>query len=216
MVVHHWRLREPRWIAGLVINGTGAAATSVVTVVVVVSKFTEGAWVPVIVIPAFVVLFKSIRRHYDRVRREIAVTPGTGFPEIRNTVVVLVGTEMNRGALEAVAYARSLRPEHLFALTVTFDEEDERRVREQWEAFDIDVPLEIIGSPYREITGPVLQFIDDLDARWEYDVLTVVIPEFVVHHWWEQLLHNQSALWLKARLLFRPNTVVTSVPTQVD
>jgi hypothetical protein len=117
--------------------------------------------------------------------------------------------------LGALAYAKSLRPEHLFALSVTFDEEQEQRLRERWDELGLDVPLEIIGSPYREITTTGLQWLEDLDARWDYDIVTVVLPEVVVHRWWEHLLHNQSALWLKARLLFRRNVVVTSVPTHL-
>jgi amino acid transporter len=216
MVVHHWRLREPGWRWRLGVNALGAAATSVVTVVVVISKFTEGAWIPTLVIPALVVLFKAIRRHYDRVSRAIRVEPGAKLPVVRHTVAVLVGPEVHRGVVQAIAYAKSLRPEHLFAVSVTFDEQQEAYLRKRWDDFGFDVPLEIIGSPYREITRPVLQWLDDLDARWDYDVITVVIPEFVVRHWWEQLLHNQSALWLKARLLFRKGTVVTSVPSHVD
>jgi amino acid transporter len=216
MVVHHWRLREPGWRWRLGVNALGAAATSVVTVVVVISKFTEGAWIPALVIPALVVLFKAIRRHYDRVSRAIRVEPGAKLPVVRHTVAVLVGPEVHRGVVQAIAYAKSLRPEHLFAVSVTLDEQQEAYLRRRWDDFGFDVPLETIGSPYREITRPVLQWLDDLDARWDYDVITVVIPEFVVRHWWEQLLHNQSALWLKARLLFRKGTVVTSVPSHVD
>ncbi|MGQ0805369.1 MAG: APC family permease [Actinomycetota bacterium] len=216
MVVHHWRLREPRWQAGLVINGIGALATSLVTIVVIISKFTEGAWVPVAVMPLLVLLFLGIRRHYERVSRVLQVEPGARLPEVRHTVVVLVSPDLHRGVLAALAYAKSLHPEHLFALSVIFDEEQEQRLRDRWEELGLDVPLEIIGSPYREITGPIIQWLDDLDARWDYDIVTVVLPEVVVHRWWEHLLHNQSALWLKARLLFRRNVVVTSVPTHLD
>jgi hypothetical protein len=209
-------LREPHWRASLAVNAVGTSATAVVTAVVVISKLTEGAWVPVVVIPVLVALFLAIRGHYDRVALAIAVPPGASLPIVRHTVVVLVGQSVHRGVLSALAYAKSLRPERLFALCVVYDEEQEKQIREQWDEFRFDVPLEILGSPYREITRPVLEWVDDLDSRWDYDVLTVVIPEFVVHRWWEQLLHNQSALWLKTRLLFRRNTVVTSVPTHVD
>jgi len=216
MVRHHWRLREPRWRVGLAINSLGALATSVVTVVVVVSKFTEGAWVPVAVIPLLVLLFLGIHRHYARVARLLRLEPGATLPAVRHTVAVLVSPDLNRGVVGALAYAKSLNPEHLYALSITFDEEQEQRLRARWDELGFEVPLEIIGSPYREITGPVIQWIDDLDARWDYDVVTVVVPEVVVHRWWEHLLHNQSALWLKARLLFRRNVVVTSVPTHLD
>jgi amino acid transporter len=215
MVVHHRRLREPGWQRGLTINAVGAVATSIVTLVVVVSKFTEGAWIPTVVIPLLVLLFISIKRHYDRVEREIACAPGTKLPEIVHTVVVLVGPRIHQGVLEALAYAKSLHPRYLHAVTVAFDDAGEAQMRESWDTYGFDIPLDIIQSPYRELARPVIQFIEGLDEKWEHDIVTVVIPEFVVHHWWEQLLHNQSALWLKARLLFRDGTVVTSVPSHV-
>jgi amino acid transporter len=216
MVVHHWRQREQHWRAGLFINGLGALATTIVTIVVVSSKFTAGAWVPVVIIPILYVLFVGVRRHYDRVNRELACEPGTALPVIRHTVVVLVGSTIHHCVLEAVAYAKSLHPDHIFALSIAFDAEHARQRRARWKAYDMGVPLTVIESPYRELTGPVVDWIDRLDRRWRHDIVTVVIPELVVHHWWEQLLHNQSALWLKVRLHFRRGTVVTSVPCHVD
>jgi amino acid transporter len=215
MVVHHWRLREPRWRLGLVINGVGALATTLVTVVILTSKFTEGAWIPAIVIPLLVVLFKFIHRHYEVAERAIHVEAGIKLPEIRNTVVVLVGPKVQLAVIQALAYAKSLRPDFLQAVSVASDRDQAERLREQWDRFDLDIPLEILESPFREITDPVLEYLDELDARWSSDVVTVIIPELVVHHWWQQLLHNQTALWLKARLLFREGTVVTSVPAHV-
>jgi len=216
MVMHHRRLREPGWTWRLAVNGVGALATTAVTTIVIVSKFTEGAWIPVTVIPLLVLLFMSIRRHYDRIDRELAVQPGAKLPTIVHTVVVVVGPRIHQGVLEAIAYAKTLRPHYLHAVTVAFDAETAERMRETWELYDFGVPLDVIPSPYRMLTGPLLDFVDELDRRWKHDVVTVILPEFVVHHWWEQLLHNQSALFLKARLLFRKGTVVTSVPMHVD
>jgi amino acid transporter len=216
MVVHHRRLQEPGWPRRMFINGLGAAATLVVTVVVLVSKFTEGAWIPAVVIPALVLLFWSIKRHYDGVDAALACPPGTPLPPIVHTVVVLVGNHIHAGVLEAIAYAKSLRPHYLHAVHVSFDAEQANDMRHRWEEYDLGVPLDIVPSPYRALTGPVLDYIDELDRRWAHDVVTVIVPEFVVHHWWDQLLHNQSALLLKARLLFRKGTVVTSIPSQVD
>ena len=215
MVVHHWRLREPRWRAGLVINGVGALATTLVTAVILVSKFTEGAWIPALVIPLLVLLFKGIHHHYATVDRAMRVEPGIKLPDIQHTVVVLVGPKVHIGVIQALAYARSLRPDFLHAVSVAFDADQANRIREQWERFDFDVPLDVVDSPYREINEPVLEYLDDIDARWSSDVVTVIIPELVVRHWWQQLLHNQTALWLKVRLLFREGTVVTSVPSHV-
>jgi amino acid transporter len=216
MVVHHWRLRTAGWKRRLAINAVGAAATAVVTIVVVVSKFTEGAWVPTVVIPLLVLVFWSIKRHYRNVDAALECPPGTPMPEIVHTVVVLVGERIHSGVLESLAYAKSLRPHYLHALHVSFDSAQAERMQERWAMYGFDVTLDIVLSPYRELTRPVLQFVETLDERWSHDVVTVVVPEFVVHHWWDQLLHNQSALFLKGRLLFRKGTVVTSIPSHVD
>jgi amino acid transporter len=215
MVVHHWRLREPRWRLGLVINGVGALATTLVTAVILVSKFTEGAWIPAVVIPLLVLLFKGIHHHYETVARAIRVEPGIKLPEIQHTVVVLVGPKVHLGVIQSLAYAKSLQPDFLHAVSVSYDPEQADRLREQWERFDFDIPLDVVDSPYREINEPVLEYLDQLDRRSSSDVVTVIIPELVVRHWWQQLLHNQTALWLKVRLLFREGTVVTSVPSHV-
>ena len=216
MVVHHWRLREQGWPSKLGINAVGTLATTAVTFVVIVSKFTEGAWIPVLVIPSLVLLFSSIHRHYRRIDELLAVSPGKPLPEIVHTVVVLVGPRVHQGVIEALAYAKTLRPHYLHAVTVAYDRESEERMRETWNSYGFDVPLDIISSPFRSLTGPVITYIDELDQRLQHDVVTVILPEFVVHHWWEQFLHNQTALFLKARLLFRTGTVVTSVPVHVD
>ena len=215
MVVHHWRLRTAGWTRRLAINAVGTTATALVTLVVLVSKFTEGAWVPAVVIPILVLLFWSIKRHYRRVDRSLECPPGTPLPEITHTVVVLVGSRIHAGVLEALAYAKSLRPHYLLALHVSFDADQAELMAQNWLDYGFDVTLDIVSSPYRALTQPVLDYVDELDRRWDHDVITVVLPEFVVHHWWEQLLHNQSALFLKGRLLFRKGTVVTSVPSHV-
>ncbi len=213
MVVHHYRLREARWRASAVVNGIGCVATGIVAIVVVVSKFTEGAWIPAVVIPALVIGFRAINRHYRKVRASVSV--GTEYRPPRKThlVVVLVGS-VHRGVIDAIAYARSLAPEKLIAVSVVVDDEEQEQLTEAWQEHDIRVPLHTIHSPYRELTRPVLEYLDELDAENPDDVITVVIPEFVTP-WNQQWLHNQSAFALKARLLYRPNTVVTSVPVVV-
>ena len=215
MVVHHWRLREPRWRLGLGINALGALATAVVLVVILVSKLTEGAWVPTLVIPVITLVFLRIRRHYSRVESQIRLRPDDAGEVVRHTVVVLVAGP-TRPAVHALRYAEAMRPDHLFALTVVQDAERRAEVVEAWERTGIAVPLEVIEDDYRDLSEPIEAFLTDTDARWANDTLTVVIPEFVVHRWWEHLLHNQSALVLKARLLYRRDTVVTSVPWHLD
>ncbi len=215
MVQHHRRLREPGWRVGVGINGVGSVATAIVLLVVVTSKFTSGAFVPVIVIPLIVLLLKGVKRHYVRVQTHLSVPTDWHPPRMNHTVVVLVGS-VHRGVLQSLAYARSLAPNHLVAVMVAADEEEQARVESAWAAFGIDVPLEIVHSRYRELSGPILDYVDEIDRRWENDVVTVLIPEFVVRRWWEHLLHNQSALFLKGRLLFRKGTVVTSIPYHLD
>ena len=211
MVVHHHRLRERGWRRGLAVNAVGAAATVTVLVVVVVSKFGEGAWIPAVIIPLIVMAFRTVHRHYAALGRAIALPPGAEAVALRHTVVVLVG-RLHRGVPVAVAYAKSLHPEHLVAVSVVTDDIDPESIRAEWDAHRLDIPLEIVESPYRELADPVLRFLDDLDRRWADDTITVIIPEIVVHRWYQHLLHNQSALVLKSRLLYRENTVVTSVP----
>jgi len=215
MCVHHYKEREQRWRRNIAINGAGATATFVVLLMVAITKFSSGAWVPLVVIPAIIVLFKAIKRHYGRVSKGLRVPVGYRPRRMNHTVVVLVGS-VHRGVLEALAYARSLAPSHLVAVSVVSDEDEQHRLEEQWDEYGIDVPLEIIYSPYRELTRPVLRYVEEIDARYENNMVTVVIPEFVVSHWWSHLLHNQSALILKGRLLFRKGTVVTSVPYHLD
>jgi amino acid transporter len=215
MVRHHQKEREPGWKRNSVVNGVGAVATAIVALIIATTKFLSGAWIVIVVIPIIVMMFKAIKRHYDNVAEGLRVLPEYKPRRMNHTVVVLVGT-VHRGVLEALAYAKSLAPNHLVAMTIVSDEDEQERIEQQWSERNIDVPLEIVHSPYRELVRPVLRFVDELDSRYQNDIITVVIPEFVVSTWWGHLLHNQSALVLKGRLLFRKGTVVTSVPYHVD
>jgi hypothetical protein len=150
-----------------------------------------------------------------RIDAQLAVEPGTVVRRRTNTVVVLVG-RITKGTLTAIAYARSLHPDRLVAVSVVADAEAQDRILREWEDHQIPVELRTIYSPYRELSRPILEYIDELDAGQTDDFLTVVVPEFSLRHWWEQALHNQSALILRTRLRGRPNTVVTSVPFHLD
>ena len=218
MVRHHLRLRERGWRRGVAINGVGALATLVVLLIVAVTKFAVGAWLPIIVVPAIIGLFVSIKRHYRRLESTLVITPEEAGPEpVDHTVVVLVG-RVHRGVVKALHYARSLRPNHLTALHVYDEESARERIEAQWERFGFDIPLEIVHSPYRELTSAVERFLDDVEHRWPGTTATIVIPEFVTGRLLSptQLLHNQSAAALKLALLYRKDTVVTSVPYHVD
>ena len=214
MVAHHFRVREPRWKLLAAINGIGAVCTGVVAIVVVVSKFVTGAWIPAVVIPVMVVGFTSIAKHYRKVHNTVRVEPGYKPSRHTHTVVVLVGT-VNRGVMDAIQYARELAPDRLIALSVVTGPEEQELLADAWARFDIPIPVHTILSPYRELTGPVLSYLDEIEADTVDDVITVIIPEFVTQ-WKTQWLHNQSAFALKARLLYRPNTVVTSVPVLIE
>ena len=215
MVQHHRRLQEPNWRRGMVINAVGAIATGIVLIVVIVSKFTEGAWIPVALIPFIVMFFRSIHRHYQHVEKALAVPDNYRQPRATHTIVVLVG-RINKASLSALQYAKSLAPDRLVAVTVVSDAHEAESIQNQWAEHNVDIPLEIKLSPYRDLAGPIVQFLDELDESYDNDIVTVILPEFVLTRWWQQLLHNQSALLLKGRLLFRRNTVVVSVPYHIE
>jgi amino acid transporter len=217
-MVRHWqrRLRAPdvEGRSGMrraqTINAVGAVATGTVLVVVLVTKFLDGAWIVVLAVPVLFAVMRAVSRHYATVADETALGPDRPLGPSRNHVLVLVSS-INGPTLRALAYARFLRPDTLTAITVPVDDDPEV-LRTEWDAADTGVRLTVIDSPYREITRPILKYVRDFPRRGPRDVVTVVIPEYVVGHWWEQLLHNQSALRLKARLLFQPAVVVIDVP----
>ena len=214
MVRHHLRLRERSWRVGAVINGIGALTTGLIAAIVVISKFTEGAYIPALLIPLMVFAFQSIGRHYTRSRQSVAVDPGYRAPRTTHTMVVLVGG-INRGVLRGLEYAKSLRPERLMAVTVASDDSDRQRIEQQWRDFEVPVELHVVYSPYRELTRPVMNFLHELDEMYTDHTITVVIPEFV-SSWRSQWLHNGSAFALKAKLLHRPHTAVVSIPVHMD
>jgi amino acid transporter len=197
------------------INGLGACFTGLVLVVVLVTKFTHGAYLVVIAMPVLFVMMRSIRRHYDRVSAELAPDPGGMVLPSRIRAVVLV-SRLHKPTLRALAYARATRPDTLTALTVGITGDEVRQLQAEWDEHDIPVQLTIVDSPYRDITGSVLAYVDELYREHPRDLIVVYIPEYVVGRWWEHLLHNQSALRLKGRLLFRRNVMVTSVPWQLE
>lgn len=216
MVRHHQKQREENWRRHAIMNGVGSVATLIVLVIVATTKFTSGAWVPLVLIPLIILLFKAIRRHYLRVDRalEANLTSEMTRPR-RNTVIVLVGN-VHGGVVQALSYAKSLNPNYLVAVRLVDSDEEAAEANKVWLDAGFDIPLETVYSPYRELRRPLLEFLDRLDEKYENDNVTVIIPEFVVSHWWENILHNQSALRIKRWLLLRPGTMVTSVPYHID
>ncbi|MBF6212770.1 APC family permease [Nocardia puris] len=198
-----------------VINAVGLTATGAVLVIVLVTKFFAGAWIAILTMVSIFVVMKMIRRHYDSVARELDEYEWDGVLPSRTHSIVLV-SKLHLPTRRALAYARATRPDTLEAITVNVDDADTRALVREWERSDITVPLKVIESPYREVTKPVLDYVKRVRRDAPRDVVTVFIPEYVVGHWWEQVLHNQSALRLKGRLLFEPGVMVTSVPWQLS
>jgi amino acid transporter len=197
------------------INLFGAVLTGLVLVIVVVTKVEHGAWLAIAAMVLLFVAMRGIRRHYDNVSSELAVDEDVRpMLPARNHAIVLVST-MHLPTLRALAFARSLRPHTIEALTVNVDPAATERLQEAWVRRDLGVPLQVLDSPYREITQPVVNYVRAMHRASPRDVVTVFVPEYVVGRWWEQLLHNQSALRLKARLLFEPGVMVVSVPWQL-
>jgi hypothetical protein len=196
------------------INGFGAVMTGLVLITVLITKFTLGAWIAIAAMAGFYVLMVAIHRHYDHVAAELDATDVDTVLPSRNHAIVLVA-RLHRPTLRAVAYARAIRPDVLEAVTVNVDDGDTRKLVREWDKRKIPVPLKVIESPYREITKPVLDYVKRVRTKNPRDVVTVFVPEYVVGHWWEQILHNQSALRLKTRLLFQPGVMVVSVPWQL-
>ncbi|WP_156687102.1 APC family permease [Mycobacterium sp. Marseille-P9652] len=196
------------------INAFGSLLTGLVLVVVMITKFTHGAYLVVIAIPALCLLMQAIHKHYATVRKELRVDDrgDQTLPSRVHAVVLVSG--WNKATQRAVLFARATRPDTLTALTVNVNDDDTRALDREWEELDVNVPLKVVESPYREITRPVLAYIKRLPVS-PRDVVCVYIPETVVGRWWENLLHNQSSLRLKARLLFEPDVMVTSVPYQL-
>jgi hypothetical protein len=197
------------------INGFGASLSGVVLVIVVITKFTKGAYLVLIAMPILYALMRAINKHYSRVADELETESQGLMLPARNHVVVLV-SKLHRPTMRALAFARATRPDSLTALTVNIDDEETRALLAEWEKHDLPVQLTVLDSPYREVTNPIVNFVRQLRRDRPNDVVNVFIPEYVVGHWWEQLLHNQSALRLKGRLLFQPGVMVTSVPWQMD
>ena len=207
------RMRRSR-----VINAVGLAMTGSVLVVVLLTKFTQGAWIAILAMGTVFVMMKAIRAHYDHVASELAATADVGSGRAlpsRVHAIVLV-SKVHLPTLRALAYARASRPSVIEAVTVTVDPEETRALRAAWDAQGIPVPLKALDSPYREVTRPVIDYVKDIRRAGPRDLVVVYVPEYVVGHWWEQVLHNQSALRLKSRLHYMPGVVVASVPWQLD
>lgn len=210
MVVRWNRLREPGWKSGRLLNGLGALSTGLVAIVVAVTKFTHGAWMVLLLIPLLVLTFRGIHRHYNGVATQLRSITPTISGEIHHIMIVPVA-RINAVSGQTLAYASSITS-HVTAVHVTGDLENIPGIQSRWQKVHPDISLVIIESPYRSLVGPLIHYIENVRQRYPDAVVTVVLPEYVPNHWWEQILHNQTAFRIKAALLFRPGIVVTNVP----
>src|SRR4051794_10363750 len=216
-MVRHWQRLRAAGETGLrgkqALNGTGAAVTGLVLVIVLITKFAQGAWIVVLAAPILFAAMKAIARHYRELARELA--PGaSGAPVPARVHAVVLVSNLLAPTLRALAFAEATRPASLVAVKVSAEDAPDALPAE-WEDRNVPVPLIVIESPYRETVRPVVRYVRHLRREHPGDVISIVIPEYVVDHWWQQLLHNQTALRLKARLRSEPAVTITSVPWQL-
>jgi len=197
------------------VNAVGFVLTGSVLIIVLLTKFLQGAWIVVVAIPIIFGVMQAIHSHYERVREEMAVGDSDHITLPSRVHGLVLVSKLHKPTLRALAYARATRHDTLEAITVNVDADDTAALQADWERREIPVSLRIIDSPYREITKPIIDYVKRLRRDSPRDLVTVYVPEYVVGHWWEQLLHNQSALRLKTRLLFSPGVMVVSVPWQL-
>ncbi|MEY4634482.1 MAG: hypothetical protein RJA55_280 [Acidobacteriota bacterium] len=205
------RLREPGWRTAATISGVGGFVTGCVLIVVAITKGLDGAWVVVVLIPALTLVFRTTRTHYDSVAAQLSVTGMTVDTTPHGHIVIVPIGGVHRAVLEALRYASALAKD-VRAVYVNVHPESLVALKRDWPQWGSHVKLVVLQSPYRSMSEPLLDYIDRLERENPDDYITVVLPEFVVKHWWHHLLHNQSALALKAALWFRPRVVTTSVP----
>ncbi|TWG96978.1 amino acid/polyamine/organocation transporter, APC superfamily (TC 2.A.3) [Nocardioides sp. J9] len=222
-MIRHWSRhlateRDPaerrRMIRSRAINAVGLSLTAVVLVVVLLTKFLAGAWITVLAMAFFFAVMRAIKGHYDHVERELAADETDKALPTRVHAIVLV-SKLHKPTLRALAFAKATRPNALEGVYVSVDERETARLMEEWDDRNTGVPLKVLHSPYREVVRPIVEYATAIRQANPRGVVAVYIPEYVVGRWWEQLLHNQTALRLKGRLLFTPGVMVTSVPYQL-
>ncbi|HEV8355497.1 MAG TPA: APC family permease, partial [Gemmatimonadales bacterium] len=211
MVRFWFRARGRRWLGRATLNGAGAAATGIVTLIIAVTKFTHGAWIVVLLIPGLVLVFLAIHRHYAEVAGQLSLEGAEPPPPPEHHTVLVLTGDLHRGTLPALRYAQTLSP-GARAVYVETDPESTRRLEERWGKWGTGVPLVVLRSPYRSVVGAFLEYLDHLQEQAPNQLVTVILPEFVPARWWQHLLHNQTALLIKGALLFRRGIIVTDVP----
>jgi len=216
-MVQRWRrLKTPGWQRNATINMLGATVTGVVLVVIASTKFLEGAWAVLLLIPIMVIILRAVHWHYTEVAKQLSLADAPPPKAVRRHTAVVLISGVHRGVIPALQYGLSLAPDNVTAVYVDMDAETTAKLQEKWKQWGSGVPLVVLSSPYRSLVRPLMQYIDELDKHYEDDVLTVILPEFIPSKWWQHLLHNQTALLIKATLLFSKGRVVTSVPYHLE
>jgi hypothetical protein len=212
MVVRWWRRRDPGWRRGILINGLGAATTGVIAIIVGSTKFLSGAWLVIVMAPILITIMLAIRHHYQGISVALELDRIPDGREVATEPIVIVPiARLDRPARQAIAFANSIS-DHPTAVHVTNDPATAAALRERWPQWAGATELVVVESPYRALIGPLLAYMDALQKQDPSRPILVVLSEFVPRHWWENLLHNQTALRLKLRLFARRNTIVADVP----
>ncbi|WP_300680428.1 APC family permease [Nocardioides sp.] len=214
MAAEHDPIKRRSMMRSRTINTIGLTFTAVVLVVVLITKFLAGAWITILAMIFFYIVMRRIRSHYDKVEVELEAGDEDKVMPTRVHAMVLV-SKLHKPTLRALAFAQATRPNTLEAVTVSMDDETTAKLLEEWDERHFDIPLKVLHSPYRELIRPIIDYATAIRKANPRGVVAVYIPEYVVGRWWESLLHNQSALRLKARLLFTPGVMVISVPYQL-
>jgi hypothetical protein len=214
MVIHWLHLKGKNWQLSLVINAIGAIATTIVTIIVTVTKFMGGAWMVVLAIPLIVLVLKRIHQHYRSVSKQLSLEGYRPRQGTRHHVLALV-PDIHRGVIPALQYARSISDEAK-AIHVGIDPDRVARLKKRWVQYSRGVPLAILDSPYRSLVDPIVEHIERLQSMEPNSIVTLVVPEFVPTGWWPKLLHGHAALMLNLRLRFKPGVVVIPVPYHIE
>jgi amino acid transporter len=216
-MVQRWRkIRTPGWQRNAAINMLGATVTGVVLVVIATTKFLEGAWAVLLLIPILVLILRAIHWHYDDVAKQLSLADAPPPTAVRRHTAIVLISGVHRGVIPALQYALSLAPDNITAVYVDMDTEATQKLQEKWKQWGSGIPLVVLSSPYRSLIRPLMNYIDEIDKLYADDVLTVILPEFIPSKWWQHLLHTQTALFIKAALLFSKGRVVASVPYHLE
>ena len=215
MVRHWYRLRGDGWIKSMFINGLGTVVTFVVLLIIAMTKFMHGAWIVVVAIPGLVMLTHKIHSHYLDVADELSLQTGNKEVEYSHHTVLIPLSGVHRAVLKAVKYGKALSDD-VKAVYVVLDMSEAKKLQEKWTEYGMGVPLILLHSPYRSISGPLMDYIENIQTEYPAGVITVILPEFVPLKWWHHILHNQTALLIKGKLLFKKGVVSTSVPLRLQ